>query len=163
VLSSILIDPTLEEIYNHKILDTWYRVKENEIRYKEYYLDDAEYVVVGFGTAGRIALTAVRNARLEGIKVGLFRPISVSPFPFPQLEELVKTREKVTSLHSHCFRRRHPTGTAPCPPGQKERLVEAHGGRIWAESQVKKGSTFTIELPLEEAEKTGANHFDICS
>jgi 2-oxoglutarate/2-oxoacid ferredoxin oxidoreductase subunit alpha len=93
VLTSILIDPTLEEIYNHKILDTWYRVKENEIRYKEYYLDDADFVVVGFGTAGRIALTAVRNARLEGIKVGLFRPISVSPFPFPQLEELVKTTQ----------------------------------------------------------------------
>jgi 2-oxoglutarate ferredoxin oxidoreductase subunit alpha len=93
ILTSILIDPTLEEIYNHKILDTWYRIQENEIRYKEYYLDDAEYVVIGFGTAGRIALTAVRNARLEGIKVGLFRPISVSPFPFPQLEELIKTTQ----------------------------------------------------------------------
>jgi 2-oxoglutarate/2-oxoacid ferredoxin oxidoreductase subunit alpha len=95
VLTSILIDPTLEEIYNHKILDTWYRIKANEIRYKEYYLDDAEFVVIGFGTAGRIALTAVRNARAEGIKVGLFRPISVSPFPFPQLEELVKTTQGI--------------------------------------------------------------------
>ncbi len=95
ILTSILIDPTLEEIYNHKILDTWYRIKENEIRYKEYYLDDAEFVVIGFGTAGRIALTAVRNARAEGIKVGLFRPISVSPFPFPQLEELVKTTQGI--------------------------------------------------------------------
>ena len=93
ILTSILIDPTLEEIYNHKILDTWYRIQANEIRYKEYYLDDAEYVVVGFGTAGRIALTAVRNARAEWIKVGLFRPISLSPFPFPQLEELVKTTQ----------------------------------------------------------------------
>ncbi len=91
ILTSILIDPTLEEIYNHKILDTWYRIQANEIRYKEYYLEDAEFVVVGFGTAGRIALTAVRNARAEGIKVGLFRPISLSPFPYPQIEELVKT------------------------------------------------------------------------
>ena len=95
ILTSILIDPTLEEIYNHKILDTWYRIKENEVRYKEYYLDDAEFVVIGFGTAGRIALTAVRNARAEGIKVGLFRPISVSPFPFPQIEELVKTTQSI--------------------------------------------------------------------
>jgi 2-oxoglutarate ferredoxin oxidoreductase subunit alpha len=95
ILTSILIDPSLEEIFNHKILDTWYKIQENEIRYKEYYLDDAEYVVIGFGTAGRIALTAVRNARAEGIKVGLFRPISVSPFPFPQLEELVKTTQGI--------------------------------------------------------------------
>ncbi len=93
ILTSILIDPTLEEVYNHKILNTWYRIQANEIRYKEYYLDDAEYVVVGFGTAGRIALTAVRNARAEGIKVGLFRPISLSPFPFPQIDELVKTTQ----------------------------------------------------------------------
>ncbi len=90
ILTSILIDPTLEEIYNHKILDTWYRIQANEIRYKEYYLDDAEFVVIGFGSAGRIALTAVRHAREQGIKVGLFRPISLSPFPFPQLEELVR-------------------------------------------------------------------------
>ena len=95
ILTSILIDPTLEEIYNHKILDTWYRIQANEIRFKEYYLDDAEYVVVGFGTAGRIALTAIRNARAEGIKVGLFRPISLSPFPFPQLEELAKTTQGI--------------------------------------------------------------------
>jgi 2-oxoglutarate ferredoxin oxidoreductase subunit alpha len=95
ILTSILIDPTLEEIYNHKILDTWYRIKANEIRYKEYYLDDAEYVVIGFGTAGRIALTAVRNARTEGIKVGLFRPISLSPFPTEQIEELATTSQGI--------------------------------------------------------------------
>lgn len=95
ILTSILIDPTLEEVYNHKLLDTWYRIKANEIRYKEYYLDDAEYVVIGFGTAGRIALTAVRNARAEGIKVGLFRPISLSPFPTQQIEELANTSQGI--------------------------------------------------------------------
>jgi 2-oxoglutarate ferredoxin oxidoreductase subunit alpha len=95
ILTSILIDPTLEELLNHSILNTWYKIQANEIRYKEYYLDDAEFLVVGFGTAGRIALTAVRNARAEGIKVGLFRPISVSPFPFPQLEELAKTTQGI--------------------------------------------------------------------
>ena len=91
ILTSIFIDPPIEEVYNHKILDTWYRIQANEVRYKEYYLDDAEFVIVGFGSAGRIALTAVRNARAAGIKVGLFRPISLSPFPFDPLEELVKT------------------------------------------------------------------------
>lgn len=95
ILTSILIDPTLEEVYNHKILNTWYRIQANEVRYKEYYLEDAEFVVIGFGTAGRIALTAVRNARSEGIKVGLFRPISLSPFPLPQVEELVKTTQGI--------------------------------------------------------------------
>jgi 2-oxoglutarate ferredoxin oxidoreductase subunit alpha len=90
ILTSIYIDPVYEELYNHKILNKWYEIQANEIRYKEYYLDDADFVVVGFGTAGRVALSAVRAARAEGIKVGLFRPITVSPYPFPQLEEVIR-------------------------------------------------------------------------
>ena len=87
-LSSIFIDPIYEEEYNIKLLNRWYEIEANEIQYKEYYVDDAEYLVVGFGTAGRIALSAVRTARAEGIKVGLLRPITVSPFPAARLEEL---------------------------------------------------------------------------
>ena len=45
------------------------------------YMDDAEYAVVAYGTTARIALTAVRNARKQGMKVGLIRPITVWPFP----------------------------------------------------------------------------------
>jgi len=54
-----------------------------------YFLDDAEFVIVGFGTAGRVALSAVRQARQKGIKVGLLRPITVSPFPFEVIEQLI--------------------------------------------------------------------------
>src|SRR5688572_30944619 len=52
---------------------TLFRSQANEVRYKEYFLDDAEFVIVGFGTAGRVALSAVRAARQQGIKVGLLR------------------------------------------------------------------------------------------
>jgi 2-oxoglutarate ferredoxin oxidoreductase subunit alpha len=90
VLTSIFIDPPIEEVYNHKLIEKWYQIEANEIRYKEYYLDDAEFVVIGFGSSGRIALSAVRAARAEGIKVGLFRPVTVSPFPAAQLHELAK-------------------------------------------------------------------------
>src|SRR5574339_793093 len=48
-----------------------------------------EFVIIGFGTAGRVALSAVRQARQAGIKVGLLRPITVSPFPFEAIEKLV--------------------------------------------------------------------------
>jgi len=93
ILTSIYIDPTIEEVYNHKLIEKWYQIEANEIRYKEYYLDDAEFVVVGFGSSGRIALSAVRAARAEGIKVGLFRPVTVSPFPAAQLAELAKNAQ----------------------------------------------------------------------
>ena len=72
------------------MLNRWKDVQANEIRYKEYFLDDADIVVVGFGTAGRVALSAVRQARQKGIKVGLLRPITVSPFPVEAIEQLVR-------------------------------------------------------------------------
>jgi 2-oxoglutarate/2-oxoacid ferredoxin oxidoreductase subunit alpha len=88
MLSSIYINPEDEEVTNLRLLENWREIEKNEIRYKEYYLDDAEIVVIGFGTAGRIALSAVRTARAQGIPVGLFRPISLSPFPYDQIDEL---------------------------------------------------------------------------
>ncbi len=90
ILTSIYIDPPDEEVTNLRIFKRWMEVQANEVRYKEYYLDDADYVVVGFGTAGRVALSAVRAARQDGIKVGLLRPVTVSPFPYAALDELSK-------------------------------------------------------------------------
>ena len=94
-LSSIYIEPRDEEVTNYRLMQVWNRIQENEVRYREYYLDDAEIVVVGFGTAGRIALSAVRNARAQGVKVGLLRPITLSPFPFEELEKISNQAQKL--------------------------------------------------------------------
>ena len=76
---------------NLRLFKRWQEVQANEVRYKEYFLDDAEFVIIGFGTAGRVALSAVRAARQQGIKVGLLRPITVSPFPYEVMDELGET------------------------------------------------------------------------
>jgi 2-oxoglutarate ferredoxin oxidoreductase subunit alpha len=88
VLSSIYIDPPAEEVLNLRLLNRWREIQANEVRYREYFMDDAEFAVIGFGTAGRIALSAVRTARQKGIKIGLFRPITVSPFPYEVIDQL---------------------------------------------------------------------------
>jgi 2-oxoglutarate ferredoxin oxidoreductase subunit alpha len=88
ILTSIYLEPADEEKTNLRLLKRWQEVQANEIRYKEYLLDDAEIVVIGFGTAGRVALSAVRAARAQGIKVGLFRPVTVSPYPYERVAEL---------------------------------------------------------------------------
>lgn len=88
ILSSIYIKPEDEEITNLRLLERWNQIKANEIRWKGYYLEDAEIIVLGYGTAGRVSLSAVRQARSEGIPVGLFRPISLSPFPYQAISEL---------------------------------------------------------------------------
>ena len=88
ILTSIYLDPIDEEKTNLRLLSRWKTIQREEVRYKEYFLDDAEYVIIGFGTAGRVALSAVRQAREKGIKVGLLRPITVSPFPVEVIEQL---------------------------------------------------------------------------
>ena len=90
VLTSINLDPPAQEVTNLHLMTRWQEIEANEVRYKEYFLEDAEYVVVGFGTAGRIALSAVREARENGIKIGLLRPITVAPFPTEILNALTE-------------------------------------------------------------------------
>ena len=86
--TSIYLDPRDMEVTNLRLLRRWREVEANEVRYKGYYLEDAHYVVVGFGTAGRIALSAVRMARQMGLPVGLLRPVTLNPFPIRILEDL---------------------------------------------------------------------------
>jgi 2-oxoglutarate ferredoxin oxidoreductase subunit alpha len=90
ILTSIYLEPEDEEITNLRMLERWSRIQANEVRYKEYFTDDAEIVIIGFGTAGRISLSAIHAARAEGIKVGLLRPITVNPFPSERIAELSK-------------------------------------------------------------------------
>lgn len=94
-LASIYFSPPEGEALNILLANRWQEIKAKEIRYKEYYMDDAEYCVIGFGTSGRVALSAVRAAREEGIKVGLIRPIIVSPFPE---QEVLRIAEKVKGM-----------------------------------------------------------------
>jgi 2-oxoglutarate ferredoxin oxidoreductase subunit alpha len=94
-LSSIYIDPKAEEITNIRLYKRWLEIQKNEVRYKEFELEDAEIAIIAFGTAGRVASTAVREAREKGIKVGLLRPITLAPFPAERIAELAK---KVKSI-----------------------------------------------------------------
>jgi 2-oxoglutarate ferredoxin oxidoreductase subunit alpha len=84
-LSSIFLQPLDEETANLRVLRRWMQIEAEEVRFKEYFLEDAEIVIVGFGSAGRVALSAIRQARAEGIPVGLLRPITLSPFPAAQI------------------------------------------------------------------------------
>lgn len=68
------------------ILQRKYKLmKSKEVRYESYYADDAEFVIVAFGIAARIALAAVTRLRRDGVKAGLFRPITLFPFPEEEL------------------------------------------------------------------------------
>jgi 2-oxoglutarate/2-oxoacid ferredoxin oxidoreductase subunit alpha len=88
VISSIYIDPVKEEVFNQKLQAKQREIEANEVRYRELQVDDAEIGIVAFGTAGRIAYSALQAARAEGIRVGLLRPISLYPFPYDRVRRL---------------------------------------------------------------------------
>lgn len=94
-ISSIYLDPVEEEVFNLKLREKYRLIEENEVRYKESGLEDAEIAIVAFGTAGRISQSAMKMAREEGIRVGIFRPISLYPFPYELIKEI---REKVRAI-----------------------------------------------------------------
>jgi len=85
LINSIYLDLDDLERWN-MALDAKYRsVKENEVRYEEYLMDDAKIAVVGYGCVSRVLRSTVEMARARGIKVGLFRPITLFPFPEKQI------------------------------------------------------------------------------
>ncbi len=90
IISSIYIDPVVEEKFNFKLVAKMREIEAAEIRLREIATEDAEIGVVAFGTAGRIAQTAVKAAREEGIKAGLLRPISLYPYPYEHVRQLSK-------------------------------------------------------------------------
>jgi 2-oxoglutarate ferredoxin oxidoreductase subunit alpha len=94
-LSSINLNPAKQEEMNFRLMRRWQEVEANEVRCKEYFMEDAKFVVTGFGSSGRVALSAVRAARAEGIPVGLIRPITVNPFPRKVFEDLAKKVEGI--------------------------------------------------------------------
>jgi len=94
-LTSINLNPKEQEVTNFRLLDRWAQVEANEIRYKEYFMEDAKYAVVAYGSSGRISLSAVRAARAEGIPIGLIRPITLSPFP---TEAIAKASKKLDGM-----------------------------------------------------------------
>jgi 2-oxoglutarate ferredoxin oxidoreductase subunit alpha len=95
IITSIYIDPVIEEKFNLKLMAKYREIEKNEIRYREYEVEDADILIVAFGTAGRIAQSAIRMARQEGIKVGIFRPISLYPYPYDRLREIIQGKKAV--------------------------------------------------------------------
>ena len=90
IITSLELKPEEMEKRNLALQAKYELCKKNEVRFETEYCDDAEYAVVAFGSAARIAEKAVEIARAEGIKVGLFRPITLWPFPEKQIAKLAQ-------------------------------------------------------------------------
>ena len=88
VINSLYIDPELCDEHNRHLSEKYALIEQNEVRWECIDCDDAEVIITAYGTPARIALTALENLKAQGIKVGLFRPITLWPFPEKALNEL---------------------------------------------------------------------------
>ena len=87
IITSLELMPEVMEQRNLHLQEKYHTIKEREVRYETIELDDADIMIVAFGSAARIAEKAIELAREEGIKAGLFRPITLWPFPEKQIAE----------------------------------------------------------------------------
>jgi 2-oxoglutarate/2-oxoacid ferredoxin oxidoreductase subunit alpha len=92
VIKSLYMGDGELEMRNNLLQNKYRKMKNKEARSESYHVEDAEVVIVAFGIVARIALSAVMRLRREGLKVGLFRPITL--FPFPEKEILLLTEER---------------------------------------------------------------------
>lgn len=91
VLTTLELASEKMEINNNRLQRTYAEIAANEIRYAEHHTDDAEWLVVAFGSVARICLKAIEEARAQGVKVGLLRPITLWPFPTERIAALAKS------------------------------------------------------------------------
>jgi 2-oxoglutarate/2-oxoacid ferredoxin oxidoreductase subunit alpha len=88
VITSLYLGDKNLEAVNLRLQAKLREIEANEVRWEELETEDAEYLLVAFGTVGRVCKTVVREAREQGIKLGLLRPVTVWPFPSARLAEL---------------------------------------------------------------------------
>jgi len=98
IVNSLYLKPDELERKNFERFEKYKIIEENEPMWEEYMMDDAEYCVVAFGIASRVAKNAVAEARKEGIKVGLIRPITLWPFPVAPFEKALDNAKAFISV-----------------------------------------------------------------
>lgn len=81
-------------VFVKKLFEKYKKIEENEVMYEEYMTEDADLIVSSFGSMSRNVKSAVKIAREKGLKVGAFRPITISPFPNKRIKELSNTTKK---------------------------------------------------------------------
>ena len=93
--TSLELKPEAMEAHNIHLQAKYREIEENEVRYETLQCDDADYIIVAFGSAARLAQKAIETARAEGIKVGLFRPITLWPFPSKEIKAMAEGKKGV--------------------------------------------------------------------
>jgi 2-oxoglutarate ferredoxin oxidoreductase subunit alpha len=98
IITSLELDPNRQEIFNQKLVAKYNEIKEKEVRFEEFQCEDAEYLMVAYGTCARVCQKSVELARQQGIKAGLLRPITLFPYPSKRINRLADTVKLILTV-----------------------------------------------------------------
>ncbi|NOZ35982.1 MAG: 3-methyl-2-oxobutanoate dehydrogenase subunit VorB [Chlorobi bacterium] len=88
IITSLELVPERQEAHNHHLQAKYKKITENEIRFETFNCEDADYLLVAYGSSARICQKTIQLARAKGIKVGLLRPITLWPYPSEAVNKL---------------------------------------------------------------------------
>ena len=98
IVNSLFLDPQELENHNRKLQKKYDIIKKNETRFESFGLDDAEYVILAYGTMARIARSAITTLKAQNIKVGMIRPITLWPYPKAAFDLIPESTKGIMTL-----------------------------------------------------------------
>jgi len=98
IITSLDLVPERQEKFNLKLDKKYKEIIANEVRYEKINCEDADYLFVAYGSSARICQKSMQIAKEQGIKVGLLRPITLWPFPYEQISEMVPHLKGILSV-----------------------------------------------------------------
>ncbi len=98
IINSLYLDPEQLEKHNWRLKEKYDRMVQNEVRYEMYNLEQAEIVIVAYGTTSRVVKNVISILSKEGIRVGLLRPITLWPYPEKAFDEIPETIKALLSV-----------------------------------------------------------------
>lgn len=98
IITSLILEASIQEKHVLKLYEKYKVIEDNEIRYEKFQCDDAEYLFVAYGSSARICQKAVQILRDKGIKAGLLRPITLSPYPKKAIKDLSKQIKSIVAV-----------------------------------------------------------------
>lgn len=90
IITSLELDSARQEVFNKKLQAKYALIQEQESRFENFKTEDADYLIIAYGSSSRISKKAIELLRTKGIKAGLLRPITLFPFPIKELQRLSK-------------------------------------------------------------------------
>jgi len=98
IITSVELESEKMENHNHNLQAKYRTIERDEVRFEEFKTNDADYLIVAYGSSARICQKTVELAREKGIKDGLLRPITVWPFPTVRIQQLAEQVNGILSV-----------------------------------------------------------------